>query len=77
MNEKLHPSELEIAIANIQRRKRAARIVPAHALMVKEIFKEVKYPASEIREVLRELCRAGRITYEETPNDVGFKTKQP
>lgn len=75
MNTKpLSGGELLIAIDTICRRKRTANIVPAHALRVADIFKELKqYPQSEIDRVLGELKRAKQVIGRHTVNDVGIE----
>lgn len=42
MSTKLHIAAVEIAIQTIQRRKRAAGIVPDGALMIADLFKELR-----------------------------------
>ncbi len=72
----MKPVEVELAIMVIQRRKRAANIVPDHALMVADIFKELKKNApDDIRAALRELTLTGRVIYHPTANDVAFEIK--
>jgi hypothetical protein len=49
---------------NIERRKRAAGIVPTHALFAQEICREgelKQYSQLEIAEALNELCRQKRV----------------
>lgn len=70
MKTSLHIAAVELAIMNIQRRKRAAGIVPNEALMIKDLFKELRgYEPAEIKARLTELKQAGRIKGHNTIND--------
>lgn len=70
MKQKLHIAVVEMALQVIQRRKRAAGIVPDGALMIAELFKELRdYTPAEIKVRLTELKNAGRIKGHNTVND--------
>lgn len=71
----LQIAECFIAIQNIERRKREAKIEPAHVLRIADLFKELKqYSETEIDKVLRELLNAKRIEAGRTISDTWVKT---
>lgn len=70
MKRELHIAAVEMALQVIQRRKRAARIVPDGVLMIAELFKELRdYAPADIKARLTELKNAGRIKGRNTAND--------
>lgn len=76
MSTKLHIAAVELAIMNIQRRKRTAGIVPDGALMIADLFKELRtYDPDDIKARLTELKNAGRIEAGRTVNDTWIKIK--
>lgn len=75
----MNPSEIPLservyeAIREIERRKTEARIVPSHALMIRDIFPETGIPPSQILSERVKLYLERRTTGGPTINDRYFK----
>lgn len=69
----LHPGELRCAIQCIELRKKAANVIPAHALRSELASELNKYPASEIEALIDEMEADGRLERGRTINDTYIK----